>query len=115
MNESNVMPQIGFATSPDGANWTRSSNPVLGPGSSANWDSAGVEQPNVVLYRNSYLLYYDGFSKDTGGRIGLAQNPRSIAVPEFPLSPYGLLSGLVLCLALCISRKASRIETALIE
>ena len=109
MNESYLTPQIGFATSSDGANWTRSpNNPVLVPGGSGSWDSAGVEQPNVVLYGNSYLLYYDGFSKDAGGRIGLAQNSRSIAVPEFPVSPCGLLSGLVLCVALCFIRRRSK-------
>ncbi len=110
MNESYLTPQIGFATSTDGANWTRSpNNPVLVPGGSGSWDSAGVEQPNVVLYGNSYLLYYDGFSNDAGGRIGLAQNSRSIAVPEFPVSPYELLSGLVLCVALCFIRRRSKV------
>jgi len=107
MNASDVMPQIGFATSPDGANWTRSpSNPVLGPGSPGSWDSAGVEQPNAVSDGNGYLLYYDGFGTNTGGRIGVAQNSRLITVPEFPLSPYGFLSALVLCAALCLIRRA---------
>jgi len=111
MNESYIMPQIGFATSPDGANWTRSPiNPVLGPGGSGSWDSAGVEQPNVILYGNSYLLYYDGFSTAAGGRIGLAQNSGSVAVPEFPVSPDALLSGLVLCITLCFIRRAKVIS-----
>lgn len=106
MNESNLLPQIGFATSPDGANWTRSSsNPVLSPGVPGSWDSAGAEQPNVIVDGNRYMLYYDGFSNVAGGRIGLAQTARTIAVPEFPVSPYDILLGLVLCGALCLIRK----------
>jgi hypothetical protein len=108
LNESKLMPQIGFATSPDGANWTRaSSNPVLSPGVSGSWDSAGVEQPNVIVDGTRYLLYYDGFSNVAGGRIGLAQSVRTIAVPEFPVSPIyaDILLGLVLCGALCFIRR----------
>jgi len=34
--------QIGYATSEDGVNWTRSTNPVLTIGAATTWDDEGV-------------------------------------------------------------------------
>jgi len=91
LDQSLVNPRIGFASSPDGATWIRSSaNPILSLGLAGSWDSAGVEQTSVVI-GNGYMLYYDGFSKAVGGRIGLAMAPQSFNIPEFPVSTAGLL------------------------
>jgi len=101
-----IAPQIGLATSPDGRTWTRSPlNPILSPGGQSTWDSAGVEQPNVVLGASGYLLYYDGLADNAGGRIGLAQAPQTpqiLPVAEFPY--ISLLLGVTVCAALCFLR-----------
>jgi predicted GH43/DUF377 family glycosyl hydrolase len=98
MDKSYTKPQIGFATSPDGSTWTRSSlNPILSPGSAGSWDSQGVEQPDVIPNGNGYLLYYDGFSENSGERIGLASGPQGIAVPEFPILAFDLIFPVIIC------------------
>jgi len=79
-------PQIGVATSPDGATWTRSYyNPILSPSAGA-WDSAGVEQPNVIIGGKSIMMFYDGVSDTSAGRIGVAfaqQGAQVYPLPEF--------------------------------
>lgn len=105
LDQSLLNPQIGLATSPDGSTWIRSSmNPVLSPGPAGSWDSAGVEQPSVVQSGSNSMLYYDGFSQNSGGRIGLAQGRGSIPVPEFPPATFTLLVGLTVFSALCLIR-----------
>jgi predicted GH43/DUF377 family glycosyl hydrolase len=108
-----VTPQIGLATSPDGKTWTRSSsNPILSPGGQGTWDSAGVEQPNVVLGANGYLLYYDGLAENAGGRIGLAQAPQSPQVLPIPEFPYmSVLLGVIVCAAFCFLRFQKKVHT----
>ena len=102
MNQS-LVAQIGYATSLDGGTWTRSSdNPILRPGSPGSWDSAGVQQPSVAV-GNGFLLYYDGFSNNSGGRIGLALGPHNFVIPEFSASALDLFLGLVLCTTVCMS------------
>lgn len=106
LGQSAMTPQIGLATSLDGKTWTRSSlNPILSPDGQGAWDSAGVEQPNVVLGATGYLLYYDGLAENAGGRIGLAQAPQTpqlLPIPEFPY--ISLLLGVTVCAALCFIR-----------
>jgi predicted GH43/DUF377 family glycosyl hydrolase len=93
LNQSLLTPMIGFASSPDGATWTRSSNnPILLPGPPGSWDAAGVEQSSPVQFGGSYLLYYAG-----GGKIGLALGPHGFAIAEFPAPEFGLLVGVVAC------------------
>ncbi len=51
---------IGYATSPDGVNWTRyAGNPVLGPTGPA-WEVNQVALPMVVLDRGLYHMWYMG-------------------------------------------------------
>lgn len=102
IGQSITTPQIGFATSPDGSAWTRYPvNPILSPGIPGTWDSAGVEQPTVVYGPNLfYGIYYDGFSINAGGRIGLAQAPQGFPIPEFPINETPSLI-LVLGAAVC--------------
>lgn len=87
LGQSLKNPQIGVATSPDGATWTRSYyNPIISPSVGA-WDSAGVEQPDVIVGAKSVMMFYDGISDTSAGRIGLAfaqQGPQVFPVPEFP-------------------------------
>jgi predicted GH43/DUF377 family glycosyl hydrolase len=93
LDQSLLNPKIGFATSPDGATWTRSAfNPILRPGPQGSWDSSGVEQPGITA-GYGYMLYYDGFSQNVGIGIGLAQAPQGFTVPEFSASASLLLLG----------------------
>ncbi len=53
--------RIGYATSPDGINWTKyAGNPVLDLGEAGSWDTAGVTQPTVVYHDGTYHLWYSG-------------------------------------------------------
>lgn len=98
INQTGLVPRIGYATSPDGGSWTRSSsNPILTPGPPGSWDSRGVEQPSVILVGNNYMLFYDGYSGQQGQRIGLALSPQGFAIAEFPIPAVQLLLGLVAC------------------
>ena len=53
--------QGGYATSPDGAVWTKHpDNPVLTPGPTGTWDDEGVD-PHTVLFENGvYRMWYSG-------------------------------------------------------
>ena len=103
LSQSVAGPRIGFAKSPDGATWTRSSlNPILSPGPPGTWDSAGVEQPGVSVVLG-YMLYYDGFSNTTRTAIGLARAPEGFAIPEFPETPSILLLGVLVISATCLA------------
>jgi len=111
LNLSYVNPRIGFASAPDGATWTRSStSPLLDLGDPGSWDSAGVEQPCVII-GYGYMLYYDGFSS-VGSSIGLARAPQGFSIPEFPVLPAALLLVMtIVCATICLlHRKRSVIS-----
>ena len=112
LNQTGVVPRIGYSTSPDGGTWTKSaSNPILFPGPPGSWDSAGVEQPCVVQVGNTFLMFYDGYSPLQGQRIGLALAPQGFTVAEFHMPTVELLLGLITCSALymaCYRRKKDR-------
>jgi predicted GH43/DUF377 family glycosyl hydrolase len=102
INQTGIVPRIGYATSPDGGSWTRStSNPILIPGPPGSWDSRGVEQPSVIQVGSNYMLFYDGYSNQQGERIGLALSPQGFAVAEFPMPAVQLLLALMVCSTLC--------------
>ena len=102
ISKGSVNPQIGYATSPDLVTWTKASgNPILSWGSAGSWDSAGVEQPDVIFGVNGYALYFDGFSESSHAQIGLALAPQNFNVPELPIPQIALftaaLAGAVAC------------------
>lgn len=109
INQTGVVPRIGYSTSPDGGAWTRSANnPILSPGPAGSWDSAGVEQPSVVQAGASYMMFYDGYSLLQGQRIGLALAPLGFTVAEFHTPTAELMLGLITCSGLymaCYRRK----------
>jgi predicted GH43/DUF377 family glycosyl hydrolase len=76
---SAILDRIGYATSPDGINWTKPlSNPVLEPGTEP-WESAAVTYPCIMLYSNGYKMWYGGYSANlsvTG--LGYATSPDGI-------------------------------------
>jgi len=104
INQTGVVPRIGFSTSPDGGSWTRSAaNPILLPGPPGSWDSSGVEQPSVILGQSGYMLFYDGYSSLQGQKIGLALAPEGFTVAEFPMPAAELLIGLMACTTLYVT------------
>lgn len=108
LGQSFLNPQIGIATSPDGATWTRSpDNPILSPGPSGSWDSAGVEQADLTIGRNGLMLYYDGLGPNTAGRIGFAQPPQGFAIPEFPFPSIIVLLEVAACAAVLLRKHQS--------
>lgn len=109
LGPNNGPPQIGLATSPDGATWTRyPPNPILSPGAPGTWDFAGVEQANLAI-GDGLMIYYDGIGAGTGPRIGLAQAPQGFTIPEFPLpSGFVLLTAAVCAASLLRKRKQAK-------
>jgi N-acetylneuraminic acid mutarotase/predicted GH43/DUF377 family glycosyl hydrolase len=63
--------QIGYATSPDGINWTKDTlhNPVLKQGPVGAWDDKVVSQPSVLFRDSSYHMWYTGNHKTASGTI----------------------------------------------
>lgn len=51
---------IGYATSPDGRNWTRHpGNPILRPRAHA-WDAGGPARPSIIYENGQYQMWYEG-------------------------------------------------------
>jgi predicted GH43/DUF377 family glycosyl hydrolase len=64
---------IGYATSPDGLNWTEyESNPVLDVGSTGSWDYPRVEEPSVLYIDGNFHMWYSGGSSLWNWEIGYA-------------------------------------------
>jgi hypothetical protein len=49
------------------------------------------------------MLYYDGFSPNTGGRIGVAIGPHNFVIPEFSAPTLNLLFGAVISTTVCFA------------
>ena len=64
--------QFGYATSPDGVNWTKhNGNPILGLGPSGSWDDVWIASPRVLMTEISYEMFYSAFD-GSNVRIGYA-------------------------------------------
>ncbi len=51
--------RIGYATSPDGINWTKHpGNPVLSEGAEESWDEWGLGGPSVVTENGFYHMMW---------------------------------------------------------
>lgn len=105
LNRTSTTPQIGYATSNDGATWNKTSNPVLTPGPAGSWDSGGVEQPDVVIGTNGYMMYFDGFNHTSPPSIGLALAPQNFSVPELQVPEVGILIAVLTCTTACLARR----------
>jgi len=51
--------QIGTATSPDGINWTKREDPVLGP-LPGSWEGREISPKNLLKKGDLYILLYEG-------------------------------------------------------
>jgi predicted GH43/DUF377 family glycosyl hydrolase len=99
---------IGYATSKDGVTWVKSpNNPILSNGPAA-WDQGGVENPCVIQYNDTYLLYYDGFGVANNiTYIGMAKSPANFVLPEFNPSFTAMIT-LLVASATILSGESSR-------
>src|SRR5687767_13219862 len=52
--------RIGYATSSNGINWTKSTNPVLVAGANGATDDSWLTVPSVVLNNGTYYMTYCG-------------------------------------------------------
>jgi len=79
--------KIGYATSPDGINWTRYPfNPVLDVGTSGEWDDSYLDHPHVVYTGTGFKMWYSG---DGGSlyRVGYATSPDGVNWTKHPSNP----------------------------
>lgn len=87
--------EIGYAYSPDGFNWTKSSqNPVVLLGSSSSWENGYLEGPSVLLVDDTLRMWYasvdltgDGQPTDFTGNIGYAWSLDGINWTKHPNNP----------------------------
>lgn len=70
---------IGYATSPDGIQWTKyAGNPVMGLGT-AVWDAAGLYTCAVIPFPGGYRMWYAGYDTSGGNStIGYATSSDGI-------------------------------------
>lgn len=89
---------IGYATSPDGVDWTKyddpttisppyaNSDPVLTTGSSGSWDEVANYQPSVFFDGTTYHLWFGGH-EGTNRQIGYATSPDGITWTKYSGNP----------------------------
>ena len=80
---------IGYATSPDGINWTKDSlnSPVLEPGPAGTWDEMEINNASVLVKDNIYHMWYSGIDFFDDNRIGYAISPDGINWTKDSLNP----------------------------
>lgn len=70
--------QIGYATSADGINWTKSSdNPILTPGPDDAWDNMSIEKPSVLIDNTVLKMWYSG--QEGNEKIGYAYSTKGVS------------------------------------
>ena len=80
--------QIGYATSADGIEWIKySGNPVLGPGSSGEWDDYQIGKPTVIFDGANYIMWYSGHTYGRSWRIGYATSADGVTWEKYADNP----------------------------
>jgi predicted GH43/DUF377 family glycosyl hydrolase len=80
--------KIGYATSPNGVDWTKYGNaPVLSPGSAGSWDAGGVSFPTVIKEGSTYKMWYTGMDAAGIGRVGYATSADGITWTKYAGNP----------------------------
>lgn len=79
---------IGYATSPDGVQWTKHGSPVLQVGSPTAWDGGFLEGPSVLFDQGIYKMWYTGYDL-TNGKVntGYATSPDGISWTKYAGNP----------------------------
>lgn len=76
---------IGYATSTDGINWTRSaSNPVLTAAGASTWEGTGLALPRVVLDGSFYRMWYTTAPRNG---VGYASSVDGVSWTKFSGNP----------------------------
>lgn len=72
--------RIGYATSSDGSAWNKDNinNPVMGPGSTGDWDDDGVIPGTVSFDGETYRAWYSGCANDLRWQMGYATSTDGI-------------------------------------
>ena len=66
---------IGYATSPDGLNWTkRKTNPIFFADANTKWEQHKVTACQILKHGDWYLMFYIGFENEHLARIGIAKS-----------------------------------------
>jgi len=79
--------RVGYATSPDGINWSVHPNAVLIP-DQGSWDETTVEGAMVIWEDGQYKMWYTGWSpSDPNGGIGYAISPDGINWTKYENNP----------------------------
>ncbi len=74
----NVPPAIGYATSPDGLQWTKyANNPVMRP-VSGSWEAEGLFTPVVIFDGVSFRMWYSANDASFVAATGYATSPDGI-------------------------------------
>jgi uncharacterized repeat protein (TIGR01451 family) len=85
--DSNGVGRIGYATSSDGAAWTKyGSNPMLDIGASGSWEDEDVLDPTVIKEGSTYHMWYWGYDGVTD-RIGHATSSNGTAWTKDSANP----------------------------
>jgi hypothetical protein len=70
---------IGYASSPDGFNWTKHPNPVLGLGPAGSFDHGAVLAASVIKDGDTFKMWYQGWASGFHeNRIGYATSADGI-------------------------------------
>jgi len=79
--------RIGYATSPDGLEWTKNEdNPVLDLGVSGSWDDSEAGHPSVLYDGTIYHMWYAGHD-GLKFRIGYATSPNGLTWTKHDSNP----------------------------
>lgn len=81
--------RIGYATSPDGINWTKDpNNPVISEGDWESFNEWGVAAPSVVKDGATYHMLFIGIDANNLYSIGHAYSPDGSNWTESPDNPH---------------------------
>ena len=77
----------GHATSSDGINWTFTADPVLEVGGTTAWDGKQVSPIDIMVDTSGYRMWYNGYSVNDVGAVGLATSDDGITWTKHSNNP----------------------------
>ena len=87
-NTDGSYPQIFYASSFDGLNWTKlGDGPVLPRGSDAAWDARNAFAPEVMLEDGMFKMWYSGRDSNYEWHIGFATSTDGITWEKYAQNP----------------------------
>src|SRR5205814_2469328 len=81
------LPRIGLARSPDAAQWSKQTQPVLEPGPRGSWDERGVADPYLLRAGGMFYMYYLGQDRAHRQRLGLARSADGVHWQKLRANP----------------------------